>query len=118
MRAPKPEREHERLDSLRAYEVLDTLPEQAYDDIVFLASQITDTPIALISLVDENRQCRGRLFRRVHQLDARGTEFGAQVAVKQSVAILRGDVRALHRGGGHDCALQLEAAGRSQQQQW
>ena len=54
--APPPENESERLAALRACEVLDTLPEQAYDDITFLAAQICETPIALVSLVDEQRQ--------------------------------------------------------------
>ncbi|MBT8147142.1 MAG: SpoIIE family protein phosphatase [Gammaproteobacteria bacterium] len=53
---PLPEAETERLEALRAYEVLDTLPEQAYDDITYLAAQICETPIALVSLVDEQRQ--------------------------------------------------------------
>jgi len=54
--APLPENETERLIELRRFEVLDTLPEQAYDDITYLASKISDTPIALVSLVDEKRQ--------------------------------------------------------------
>ena len=45
-----------RLDELRSYRVLDTQAEQAYDDVVMLASYICDTPIALISLIDEDRQ--------------------------------------------------------------
>jgi GAF domain-containing protein len=38
------------------YDVLDTLPEAAFDDIAFLASVICETPIAMISLVDASRQ--------------------------------------------------------------
>ncbi|GMW02905.1 MAG: hypothetical protein AMXMBFR84_40410 [Candidatus Hydrogenedentota bacterium] len=51
-----PENEAERLQALRDYNVMDTLPEQAYDDIVLIAARITDTPIGMISLVDEDRQ--------------------------------------------------------------
>ncbi|MEZ5551561.1 MAG: SpoIIE family protein phosphatase [Pseudomonadales bacterium] len=54
--APPPNEEIERLAALQDYAILDTLPEQAYDDISFLASQVCETPIAVISLVDEHRQ--------------------------------------------------------------
>lgn len=56
MKAMVPANEAQRLRTLHAYNVLDTLPEQAYDDITFLASRICGTPIALVSLVDEDRQ--------------------------------------------------------------
>lgn len=56
MTAPLPENESERLRVLNDYAILDTLPEQAYDDIVRAASIICDTPIALITLVDDVRQ--------------------------------------------------------------
>jgi len=54
--APPYPQERDRLAALMGYDVLDTLPEAAFDDIVFLASVICETPIALISLVDESRQ--------------------------------------------------------------
>lgn len=45
-----------RLEVLRQYQILDTSPEQAFDDLVFLAAQICGTAIALINLIDANRQ--------------------------------------------------------------
>ena len=48
--------EAERLKALRQYRILDTKPEQAFDDLTLIASQICGVPIALISLVDEDRQ--------------------------------------------------------------
>ncbi len=56
MKAALPPDEAERLNSLRSYEILDTLPEQDFDDITLLASQICGTPTAVITLLDENRQ--------------------------------------------------------------
>jgi GAF domain-containing protein len=45
-----------RVEALEKYAILDTEPEQAFDDLTLLASYVCKTPIALISLVDENRQ--------------------------------------------------------------
>jgi len=45
-----------RLAALQKYAILDTEPERAFDDLVQLASFICNTPIAMISLVDEDRQ--------------------------------------------------------------
>jgi len=50
------ENEKERLKALHNCHILDTAAEKKYDDIVLLASQISEAPIALISLVDTNRQ--------------------------------------------------------------
>ena len=57
MKAPTiPANESERLAALQRYKVLDTLPEREFDDLTLLAADICDTPIALVSLVDRDRQ--------------------------------------------------------------
>jgi two-component system, NtrC family, sensor kinase len=48
--------DRDRVAALQKYAILDTEPEQAFDDLTLLASFICKTPIALISLVDEDRQ--------------------------------------------------------------
>src|SRR5205814_675727 len=50
------EHETRRLAALQRYDILDTPPDQALDDITLLAAQICDTPIALITLVAGDRQ--------------------------------------------------------------
>lgn len=61
--APKPGDEAQRLAALRSLFVLDTPHEERFDRITRLATQIFDVPIALITLVDEDRQwfkaCQG-----------------------------------------------------------
>jgi len=54
--APLPPDENERLRALHASGLLDTPPEPAFDDLARIASQLCGTPIALVSLVDEDRQ--------------------------------------------------------------
>ena len=55
-KAALPSNEQERLETLKEYEILDTLPEREFDDLTALAATICGAPIALISLVDESRQ--------------------------------------------------------------
>ncbi|MGD0544637.1 MAG: response regulator [Candidatus Acidiferrales bacterium] len=56
MKAPLPENEIARLEALQRYAILDTFPEQEFDDLSRLAALICGTPIALVSLVDADRQ--------------------------------------------------------------
>ena len=56
MTAPIPKNEAKRIKVLWQYEVLDTVPEEVFDELTALASHICGAPIALITLVDENRQ--------------------------------------------------------------
>ncbi|MBT8165433.1 MAG: GAF domain-containing protein [Acidimicrobiia bacterium] len=56
MAAPIPPNESERQAELESFGILDTPPEQVFDDITFLASHIYKTPFAVMSLVDKDRQ--------------------------------------------------------------
>ena len=56
MIAPKfPDNESERLEAVKSYKLLDTLPEKNFDNITALASAICDTPISLVTLLDFKR---------------------------------------------------------------
>lgn len=56
MTAAIPVSESARLAALDRYAILDTEPEQAFDDLIQLASFVCKTPIATLSLVDDRRQ--------------------------------------------------------------
>jgi len=61
--------ETKRLNALSSYNVLDTLPEKEYDAITRLASYICQVPVAVISLIDTDRQW----FKSIVGLDATQT---------------------------------------------
>ncbi|GEN78057.1 ATP-binding protein [Chryseobacterium hagamense] len=65
-----PSEEQQRLAALHSYHVLDTAAEKDFDDLTELAAAICNTPIALISLVDVNRQW----FKSHHGMEARQTD--------------------------------------------
>lgn len=61
--------EHERLQDLRLYKILDTATEKAFDDLTRVASAICGTSISLVSFVDKDRQW----FKSRHGLEATET---------------------------------------------
>jgi len=85
MAITKPANEEARVIALDKYAILDTDPEQFFDDLTLLASHVCNTPIALISLVDEDRQW----FKSRVGLDA--SETSRDIAFC-STAILQADV--------------------------
>src|SRR3954467_4643485 len=56
MQAPLPDNETDRLAALYGLDILDSAPEQDFDDIVALASNVCGTPMSLVTLVDTDRQ--------------------------------------------------------------
>lgn len=69
VRAAMPSDEEQRLGALHGLSILDTQPEERFDRITRLAAEIAEVPIALVSLVDENRQW----FKSAVGLDAKET---------------------------------------------
>ncbi|GEK09629.1 GAF domain-containing protein [Pseudoalteromonas peptidolytica] len=71
MKTPqKPDNEQERVAALKDLVILDTEPEESLDRVTRFTAHIFDVPIALISLVDTDRQW----FKSRFGLDARETE--------------------------------------------
>lgn len=58
-------RERKRLDTLREYRIMDTAPDPAFDRVTRMVADLFDVPIALVSLVDDQRQW----FKSAHGLD-------------------------------------------------
>lgn len=88
--------EQARLAALQRYRILDTEPEQRFDDLTLLASQICDTPISLITLIDSDRQWfKSRVGLDVEET-SRGVAFCAH-AIRQpgimQVSDAAGDAR-------------------------
>ncbi len=103
--APLPADESEQLLALAEYDVLDTARDPLFDGITELAAQICDAPIALISLLECDRQC----FKSTFGLD--GTAQATRAIAFCSHAILGDELMevpdALHDSRFHDNPLVL-----------
>ncbi len=80
--------EAERLNSLREYQILDTLPEDAFDDLTLLASQICQVPIALITFIDAERQWfKSKIGTTVEEV-ARDLTFCAHAIIEPGMLVV------------------------------
>ncbi|MDB6053291.1 MAG: sensor hybrid histidine kinase [Verrucomicrobiales bacterium] len=84
----RPADEARRLVALRDYDLLDTLPEQALDDLAALAAHICEAPISLISLVDENRQWFKSRVGLSIQETSRDVSFCAHALLEPGVLVV------------------------------
>ncbi|HEX6016140.1 MAG TPA: MBL fold metallo-hydrolase [Geminicoccaceae bacterium] len=87
-RAPVPEDEERRLAALRRIGILDTEPEERFDRLTRLAAALFDVPIALVSLVDRDRQW----LKSHHGLDVsetpREVSFCAHAILDREVVVV------------------------------
>lgn len=85
---PIPANEQERLQALHRYDVLDTMPEAAFDDLCGLAAFICGTPVAHVSLIDGDRQ----FLKSIHGMGVQGLPrdmtFCAHAIVEDGVFVV------------------------------
>ncbi len=83
-----PINEQARLEKLRSYQVLDTPSEASFDDLAKLAAHIAGTPIALVSLIDADRQWfKARVGLETHETHRDISFCGHVVAEKQPLVV-------------------------------
>ncbi len=98
---PPPAQEGPRLARLRALRVLDSLPDRAYDDIAALAQSLCDTPVALVSLVDAERQWfKARIGHPLSETPRDRSFCSIAIQTPERVLVLE-DVRQDPRVQGH-----------------
>jgi PAS domain S-box-containing protein len=100
MTAPLFNDETERLEALWRFDILDTAPEQAFDDLTRLAAQICGTPIALVTLADESRHWAKSATGTVPREMPRDIAF-SEYAIHESGPLVVPDARADARFAAH-----------------
>ena len=96
MTAPLPPNEIERLHALHECGILDTAPEEVFDDITSLAARVCGTPIAAISLIDEKRQWLKSALGLRDMETSRDAAFCARTILQSTLMVVtdaRADLR-------------------------
>lgn len=88
MKTPKPKNEAHRLKVLWQYDLLDTVPEAVFDELTSLAALICNAPIALISLIDEDRQWFKSKFGVTLNETSRDVSFCAHAILQAGLMIV------------------------------
>ncbi len=93
MAVPLPRDEQARLAALHELEILDTPPEQLYDDVAKLAAAICETPIAVINLIDADRQWGKALVGLESSEAPREISFCARTILEEDGLLVVPDTR-------------------------
>jgi len=89
VRAPLPENERERLEALRALHVLDTPPEQEFDDLVAIAAEVCAAPISTVTVIDADRQWHKAHIGPVRVQEPREVSFCAHTILGDDLVEIR-----------------------------
>ncbi|HEY0406232.1 MAG TPA: GAF domain-containing protein [Pyrinomonadaceae bacterium] len=89
MKPPLPDNEAARLEALHQYQVLDTEPDETLNDLTRLAAYICGTPIALITLIDLNRQWFKARIGLSEQETSRDVSFCGHAIMQDGPFIVR-----------------------------
>lgn len=102
MNAPLPPNEHERLQALRRYAILDTPPEAAFDRITRLVTKLLKVPISTVTLVDEHRQWFKSHYGLETRENSRELSFCAHAILSDRITVVANATQDLRF---HDNAL-------------